>query len=90
LFGFSFLLFSVFLGVTAARITRDISSVSQLVSSLYHDSHHDPLTGLPNRAAVLETLDRLLSAAHEGTGSLALLYIDLDGFKAVNDRPGPY
>ena len=88
LFGISFLLFSTFLGVTAGRITRDIASVSQLVTSLYHDSHHDTLTGLPNRASVLDALDRLLSAPPKGRGFLALLYIDLDGFKAVNDRLG--
>ncbi len=88
LFGLSFLLFSTFLGVTAGRITRDIASVSQLVSSLYHDAHHDPLTGLPNRASILETLDRLVLSPHKEGETLTLLYIDLDGFKAVNDRLG--
>ncbi len=88
LFGFSFLLFSTFLGVTAGRITRDIASVGHLISSLYHDSRYDPLTGLPNRSSILDTLDRLVSSSPKKDAGLALLFIDLDGFKRVNDSLG--
>ena len=88
LFGMSFVLFSVFLGVTATRITKDISSVNRLVSHLYHDARHDPLTGLPNRAAILDALEGCLSGLLPDKDRLALLYIDLDRFKAVNDGLG--
>lgn len=73
-------------------------SIRHLVESLTHQqtalnlmedlAHSDPLTGLPNRAA----LERFLPAAQQrsqaGQGCLALLYLDLDGFKPVNDRFG--
>jgi diguanylate cyclase (GGDEF)-like protein/PAS domain S-box-containing protein len=49
---------------------------------------HDPLTGLPNRALVVEYCERLLAAAMRGHTSGALLFIDLDKFKPVNDLYG--
>ena len=87
-FGLSFVLFSAFLGLTATRITKDISSVNRLVSHLYHDARHDLLTELPNRACVMDALDRCLEDPSVRERGLALLYIDLDGFKGVNDRWG--
>lgn len=49
---------------------------------------HDPLTGLKNRAACDASIDRLLAEATAEGGKVALLYIDLDGFKQVNDTLG--
>ncbi len=88
LFGLSFIFFSTFLGVTATRITQDISKVNRLVSHLYHDAHHDFLTGLPNRTFVLESLQDLLAETARTGDLAAILFIDLDGFKAINDRLG--
>lgn len=88
LFGLSFLLFASFLGITSKRILEDISKVNKLVFSLHHDAHHDPLTGLPNRAFVLEWLEYALSATRREKGRLAVLYVDLDRFKEINDRLG--
>ncbi len=48
----------------------------------------DPLTGLPNRQRMLELVDRALRRAHSDPQPLALLFIDLDGFKQVNDGYG--
>ena len=49
---------------------------------------HDALTGLPNRAGLKVGLDQLLAGRTAGTGRLAVLFIDLDHFKAVNDSLG--
>lgn len=48
----------------------------------------DPLTQLPNRAALLEELQRLLARAQRHNGVVLIAFIDLDGFKAVNDTYG--
>ncbi len=55
---------------------------------LYHLATHDPLTGLHNRRFFLESLERALKRAKRSGQPVALLYLDLDGFKAVNDRAG--
>ncbi len=49
---------------------------------------HDPLTGLPNRARLLAGLDDELLRAGRGGAQVAVLFIDLDGFKDVNDSLG--
>ncbi|HVW84844.1 MAG TPA: GGDEF domain-containing protein, partial [Bryobacteraceae bacterium] len=60
----------------------------RLQNRLRHQAHHDPLTGLPNRALLMEFLDRSIqSAATQGT-TTGLLFIDLDEFKLVNDTAG--
>ena len=61
-----------------------------LAGSLRHRSVHDPLTGLANRRLYLAELDDALERAHEDqrAGSVAVLFLDLDGFKYVNDSLG--
>jgi diguanylate cyclase (GGDEF)-like protein len=88
LFGLSFILFASFLGVTSKRMLEDISKVNKLVASLHHDAHHDSLTGLPNRAFVMEWLRYALSKCDREKSRLAILYIDLDKFKEINDHLG--
>jgi len=51
-------------------------------------AHHDNLTQLPNRLMFQERLDRILAAAHSGEQEFAVLCLDLDGFKLVNDTHG--
>lgn len=51
-------------------------------------ARHDPLTGLANRAALMQQLQRGLEAARSGRGRVAVLFVDLDGFKTINDRLG--
>ncbi|WP_051228567.1 putative bifunctional diguanylate cyclase/phosphodiesterase [Pleomorphomonas oryzae] len=53
-----------------------------------HTSLHDELTGLPNRRYLMNQLDRLESNAPAGTARIAILHIDLDRFKQVNDAYG--
>jgi GGDEF domain-containing protein len=67
-------------------------SVSLVLEELAHFFRgvalHDPLTGLPNRLALADHGERLLHADGARPGRYALLYIDLDGFKDVNDLLG--
>ena len=53
-----------------------------------HMAHHDALTGLPNRALFHERLQQAIDRAERGGTLFALLYIDLDGFKPINDTHG--
>lgn len=57
-------------------------------AKLTHLALHDPLTGLPNRTLVLDRLGQALSRAERNHDSIAVLFLDLDGFKAINDRRG--
>ena len=57
-------------------------------AALVHQSLHDPLTGLPNRALARRRLDDALDAAPRGGTRVALLLVDLDDFKIVNDSLG--
>lgn len=54
----------------------------------HHQKLHDPLTGLPNRTLLEEMLSRAVNRAHRSHHRAAVLFIDLDGFKAVNDACG--
>jgi len=67
---------------------HDISERKQAEARREFESRHDVLTGLLNRRALLETLPIAQSRANRGGQSLGLLFIDLDGFKAVNDTHG--
>ncbi|MFC7305356.1 putative bifunctional diguanylate cyclase/phosphodiesterase [Streptomyces monticola] len=69
----------------------DISARRELQAQLRHLQMHDPVTRLPNRTLFFERLAAALeSASYEegGTGRIGLCYLDLDGFKAVNDTLG--
>ncbi|KOG40033.1 MULTISPECIES: putative bifunctional diguanylate cyclase/phosphodiesterase [Streptomyces] len=69
----------------------DISDRHDLLARLRHLQMHDPVTRLPNRALFFERLSTALETASfepSGTGRIGLCYLDLDGFKAVNDTLG--
>jgi diguanylate cyclase (GGDEF)-like protein/PAS domain S-box-containing protein len=69
-------------------IIQDITGAKNLEEKAAHASLHDPLTGLPNRLMLLDRLSWLVdSARREGT-KVAVLFLDLDNFKPVNDRLG--
>src|SRR5207248_7583229 len=71
-----------------ARVLNEmVDKVRQATERLAHDATHDILTGLPNRALVIKELTQLLPQAAEGN-ALSVLFIDLDGFKPVNDSIG--
>jgi diguanylate cyclase (GGDEF)-like protein len=75
--------------VTGAVVAlMDVTARCELEGRLREAALHDPLTGLPNRALLLDRIGQALQVqAREGVPS-ALLYCDLDGFKAVNDTLG--
>lgn len=67
---------------------RDISERLKAEREIWHKAHHDALTDLPNRTLFGIELSAVLTRSVEAGVACALLYIDLDGFKAVNDTHG--
>jgi GGDEF domain-containing protein len=67
----------------------DITQHKEAEASIQRLAHFDPLTGLPNRSLLDERVRHDLSRAHRGRESLALMFLDLDRFKNVNDSLGP-
>lgn len=66
----------------------DISHERAAEAKLHHMAHHDVLTGLYNRASLKERLDHALAVARRQNERIALLFIDLDRFKVINDTLG--
>jgi diguanylate cyclase (GGDEF)-like protein len=71
-----------------ARMAELSSELATERETLLHQAFHDPLTGLPNRVLLYDRVDQAVLAARRNAGTFALLAIDLDGFKAVNDSLG--
>ena len=69
----------------AVGMVEDITERQRLEDRLRHQAQHDPLTGLPNRTLFFERLEAALA---EPDRELGVCYLDLDGFKAVNDTLG--
>ncbi len=69
-------------------IYLDISSIKESQQQLEKMAHYDQLTGLVNRLVFNDRLLSAISRAHRNQSSLAVLFIDLDGFKQVNDHLG--
>ena len=67
---------------------RDIGERRALEEQLRHQAFHDPLTGLANRTLFAQRLDAALAAAAGSDKDVALLFLDLDDFKTINDSLG--
>ncbi len=69
-------------------MARDITEQRLLERQLEQAAHYDSLTGLPNRTLILELLKQSMAIARRQRYQLAVLFLDLDDFKAVNDTYG--
>ncbi|WP_228122704.1 GGDEF domain-containing protein [Saccharothrix syringae] len=74
--------------VTIVDNARLVLMLRESERVLEHQAHHDPLTGLANRAVFERRLDEALARHHDGGTPFGLLFVDLDDFKAVNDVSG--
>jgi diguanylate cyclase len=85
--GFIITLGGKYIGIgTGHRLMKEITARKQ--AQLYHLAHHDTLTGLPNRLLFYDRLRQAIHNAQRSDLNLAVLFIDLDHFKHVNDTLG--
>ncbi len=73
---------------TLVGLIYDISERKELETRLSHQAYHDPLTGLANRTRLRDRVEHVLSMPNRSAQSVALIYVDLDDFKKVNDSLG--
>ena len=66
----------------------EIERLHSVIAQLLHTAAHDPLTGLPTRSLLLDRLETELARRTAGNAQIAVLFIDLDNFKLVNDSLG--
>ena len=70
------------------HIFNDISEQKRAERKIHHQAHHDDLTQLPNRTALMQHLHQLIAAHRDKNYGFSLMFIDLDKFKPVNDEYG--
>jgi diguanylate cyclase (GGDEF)-like protein len=68
--------------------SRAIALVHERTKELHHQALHDALTGLPNRALILDRIGQMLARSRRDRSPVAVLFLDLDNFKDVNDTLG--
>ncbi len=75
-------------GHLTAAFNRLLGKLASTQAKLSRMAHHDTLTGLPNRALLADRMQQALSRAARNGSTLAVLFLDLDGFKPLNDKMG--
>jgi diguanylate cyclase (GGDEF)-like protein len=76
------------MGVASWKLNRILVSTIKAERDNDHRARHDALTGLSNRAGLTAAVERTWAAERDGGQRIALLFLDLDGFKGVNDTFG--
>ena len=69
-------------------VAMDITDRKIAEQRIAHMAHHDALTGLPNRVLLRDRIQQAIAQAHRNSSQLAVLFIDLDRFKTINDSLG--
>ncbi len=69
-------------------ILRDLTEQQRSQEKIHHLAHHDPLTGLANRVTLNLRLDQLLSISRRNKVAVAVMFVDIDHFKKINDSHG--
>ena len=72
----------------AVIVFRDVSVARAMAQQITHSAEHDFLTGLPNRLLLNDRLSQAIASARRHTKQVAVLFLDLDGFKHINDSLG--
>ncbi|WP_436180173.1 diguanylate cyclase domain-containing protein [Acidovorax sp. LjRoot66] len=77
------------LGLTEAdKVGHALRQAAHLLDTAKHEAHHDMLTGLANRTLFRQIVQQQLAQAHRSGGNVSILFVDLDGFKGINDAHG--
>jgi predicted signal transduction protein with EAL and GGDEF domain len=71
----------------AVIVFRDVSAAVALSLQMTHSARHDFLTGLPNRMLLQDRITQAIALAPRHLKKVAVLFLDLDGFKHINDSP---
>jgi diguanylate cyclase (GGDEF)-like protein/PAS domain S-box-containing protein len=72
----------------AVVVFRDVSAAQAMAAQMTHSAEHDYLTGLPNRMLLMDRVEQAIILARRHATRLAVLFLDLDGFKHINDSLG--
>ena len=82
------LLLAALIFVLGTGRSRAVELVHERTDQLRHQAFHDSLTGLPNRALILDRIDQMLARSRRERTPVAALFLDLDDFKDINDTLG--